>query len=223
MRMKTRGVRCAYCGRPVDHAEKEDVLPKCLYPSSKSRSKVQRLKVPSCRDCNESWQDDEPHFRNALVLAGETPNATRRELWNGPILRSFNKLDGLRRRRDITEKLKTVKIAKSERHMIFPGDDEKVMRVIRKIIRGLCGYHKLMSPVLDKQVWVDILKYVVAQELLDQLTSHHREQDIVEYRYQTMNEQGISSAWYITFFERVTFVGLVSISEAGFADQESGI
>lgn len=78
-----------------------------------------------------------------------------------------------------------------------------------------------MSPVLDKQVWADILKYMVAQELLDQLTSHNREQDIIEYRFQVMNEQGISSAWYMTFFECVTFVGLVSMSEAGFADQES--
>ncbi len=180
---------CAYCGKLVADPEKEHVFPKCLYPQSKDKSKVQRLTIPACRSCNSGWADDEAHFRNILVLAGESPNATRRELWNTTILSSFNELDGLRRRQDIIKKMKPVEVANSERYMIFPGEDDRVMRVVRKIIRGLCSYHKVMSPVSDKQVWADILKYVVPQELLNQLTSYHREQDIVEYRYQVMNEQ----------------------------------
>lgn len=208
---------CAYCGKLITKPEKEHVFPRCLYPSSKDKSKVQRLIVLACSDCNKSWVDDEPHFRDMLVMAGEKPNAVRQELWETTI-RSFNKLDGLRRRRDIIEKMKPVEVANSERYMIFPGRDERVVRVVRKIIRGLCSYHKIMSPVSDKQVWVDILKYMVPQELLNQLTSYHREQDIVEYQYQIMNEQGINSAWHITFFQLVTFVGLVSISETGFGD-----
>jgi len=211
-------IPCAYCGRLVVKRDKEDVFPKCLYPSSKYKSKVQRLKVPACSECNQGWPKDEAHFRDILVMAGDKPNAMRQELWDTTIRRSFDKIDGPKRIQDLIAKMKPVTVNGSKRYMVFPGEDERVMRVVRKTIRGLCSYHKIMSPVSDKQVWVDILKYLVPQELLNQLTSYHREQDIVEYRYQIMNEQGINSAWHITFFQRVTFVGLVSMSEAGFGD-----
>src|SRR3990172_3746850 len=60
---------CAYCGKITTKTDKEHVFPKCLYP--KRKSKVQRLTIPSCRDCNSNWSEDEAHFRNVLVLAGE--------------------------------------------------------------------------------------------------------------------------------------------------------
>ena len=203
-------VFCAYCGKLVSKPEREHVFPRCLYPPSKGNSKIQRLTIPACGECKRGWSEDEAHFRNMLVLAGEHPNNVRKELWKSTVLRSFTELDGFRRRQDLITRLKTIKLADKENLMIFPGEDERVMRVIRKVIRGLCYYHKLMSPVSDDQVWADILKYKIPPELLNQLDCHHREQDIVEYRYQIMNEDGFNSAWYITFFERVTFIGLVS-------------
>lgn len=209
-------IPCAYCGKPVAKREKEHVFPRCLYPPSKGRSKVQRLTIPACRDCNKGWADDEAHFRNMLVLAGE-PNAVRRELWETTTLRSFEEIDGPRRVSDLIARMKSVKMTDGEGYMIFPGEDERVMRVVRKIIRGLCHYHNVMSPVSDQRVWADVLKYVVPQEFLEQMNYHHREQDIVEYRYQVLNEGGINSVWLIAFFERVTFIGLVFTSESGFA------
>lgn len=205
---------CAYCGKLVARPDKEHVFPKCLYPASKGKSKVRRLTVPSCRDCNSGWADDEAHFRNILVVAGEAPNEVRRELWNSRVLSSFNELDGLRRRQDIIAEMKPVKVSNTERHGIYPGNDARVMRIVRKIIRGLSSYHGIMSPVSDKQVWADVLKYRIPQALLHQMIPHNRERDIVEYRYQVVNEEGVSSAWHMTFFERVTFVGLVYISES---------
>lgn len=208
-------IPCAYCGKPVVKRDKEHVFPRCLYPPSKGNSKVQRLTIPACRDCNKGWADDEAHFRNMLVLAGE-PNAARRELWEKTTLRSFDEVDGSRRVNDLIVRMKPVMVANAERHMIFPGEDERVMRVVRKIVRGLCHYHNVMLSVSDQRVWTDVLKYVISREFLEQMSHHHREQDIVEYRYQVLNEEGINSAWLITFFERVTFIGLVSISENGF-------
>lgn len=207
---------CAYCGKSPAKRDKEHVFPKCLYPPSKGKSKVQRLTIPACRDCNKGWANDEAHFRNMLVLAGK-PNTTRRELWETTTLRSFDKADGLARIQDLIARMKPVKVGDSEGHMIFPAEDERVMRVVRKIIRGLCYYHKVRSPVSDQRIWANVLKYVVPQGFLDQMSYHHREQDIVEYRYQVLNEEGVNSVWLITFFERVTFIGVVSMSESGFA------
>lgn len=206
---------CAYCGKPITKRDKEHVFPKCLYPISKASSKVRRLTIPSCRVCNSGWADDEAHFRNILAVAGE-PNAARRELWETAIRRSFDKVDGVKRVNDLIKKMKSVNTALGIRHKVYPGEDERVVRVVRKIIRGLCHYHKVLSPVSDKRVWVDVLKYTFPQEFLDQMTYQHREQDIAEYKYQILNEEGVNSAWFITFFERVTFIGIVSMSQNGF-------
>jgi hypothetical protein len=105
--------------------------------------------------------------------------------------------------------MKPVEIAGAERHMIYPGEDPRVMRVVKKIIRGLCWHHDLPSPVADSQVWADVLKYVVPQEFLDEMPIHHREKDIVEYRYLPLTYEDMHSLWLLTFFEKRTFIGVV--------------
>ena len=207
---------CAYCGKPTLEIEKEHVFPRCLYPPSKAQSKVQRLTIPACKSCNNGWSDDEVHFRNILTLVDE-PNPSRRELWEKATKPSFNKADGHRRINDIFARMKPVKMADgSNRFMVYPGLDERVVRVIKKIVRGLCYYHNIIWPISDQRVWADVLKYEVPKAFLDAMEYHHREPDIAEYRYQIINDNEINSAWLITFFERVTFIALVSISENGF-------
>lgn len=208
-------IYCAYCGKPVAKRDREHVFPKCLYPPSKAKSRVQRLTIPSCRDCNDGWADDEAHFRNVLTIAGE-PNAARKELWETNVLRSFDEIDGLRRMHDVANRMKPVNTDTGIRYKIYPGEDDRVIRVVKKVVKGLCYYHKVLTPVSDHRIWVDVLKYVIVPEFLDQMSHHHREQDIVEYRYQVLNEYGIHSAWLITFFEKMPFIGLVSTSEDGF-------
>jgi hypothetical protein len=161
------------------------------------------------------------HFRNVLALAGE-PNNARRELWNTSIRRSFKKRDGIRRMRDLIEILHPAEIDGKERHKVYPGQDDRVVRIVKKIIRGLCHHHGVMSAVSEKRVWADILKYQIPEEFLSEMAYEHREQDIAEYRYQVIREYGIDSAWLITFFQRVTFVGIVSVSEDGSLPVKAG-
>ena len=210
--------RCAYCGAPDAKLEKEHVFPKCLYPPSKSDSKVQRMTVPACAPCNRGWSDDEAHFRNMLLVSGE-PNPPVRELWETKALPSFDQPDGFRRVLDLLSQIRRVKTDEGERYAVFPGEDKSVMRVIRKVIRGLCHYHHVMSPVSDQRVWADVLKYEVPQEFRDQMQCDHREEDIVEYRYEVLDHPVIHSAWLLTFFKRCTFIGVVFTSEDGFAEQ----
>jgi len=89
------------------------------------------------------------------------------------------------------------------------------MRVVKKIIRGLCHHHSIISAVSEKRVWADILKYHIPEEFQSEMTHEHREKDVAQYRYQVLREYGIDSAWLITFFQSVTFVGMVSVSEDG--------
>ena len=209
--------KCAYCGVPVTARERDHVFPSCLYPPSRSNSRIQRLTVPVCSCCNRGWSDDEAHFRNVLLVSGQ-PNEAVRELWDIKALRSFREVNGHRRVRDLLQQMHRVETSTGERWTIYPGRDKRVMRIVRKVIRGLCHYHGVMSPVSDERVWADVLKYKVPQEFLDQMEHHHREQDIAEYRYQVLNEPPIHSAWLITFYKRRTFIGMVSTSEDGFPE-----
>jgi hypothetical protein len=93
--------------------------------------------------------------------------------------------------------------------MIYPADDERVLRVIRKIIRGLCYHHRLGSPVPESRVWVDIRRLPIPQYLLDKMEHYHREADVAQYRFDVANDPPVLSAWAITFYEAVTFVGMV--------------
>ena len=200
---------CAYCGKPA--SDREHVFPKCLYPTSKSKSKIQRLTIPACNECNNSWSDDEAHFRNVMLLAGE-PGENVNELWE-VFQRSLKKSDGRRRLKDIILQLK---LTKGNNYKIYPGQDERAIRIVKKVIRGLSHYHGIMTAVPESLVWVNILKFQIQENFLDEMVWSHREEDIVSYGYQILNdyEHDIYSAWIITFLGRIPFVGTVSFSES---------
>lgn len=214
----TRELHCAYCGRQA--STRDHVVPRALYPDSKANSRVQRITVPACPACNKSWADDEAHFRNILLMAGE-PNEPVNELWNEKALRSFTKKDGHKRKADVIAQLIRTQTREGPRHMLYPGRDERVMRIVRKIIRGMCYHHRLIWPVTDRQVWADVMCFQVPADFLTAMTSAHAERDIIEYRYEVMAEDDLHSWWLLTFYKRTTFIGRVFQSEEARAHMDA--
>jgi hypothetical protein len=204
---------CGYCGQRVA-TDREHVFPRNLYPESKANSRVQRLTIPSCNVCNNGWSDDEAHFRNILVLAGE-PNKSCQELWETTVHRSFRQPDASRRIKDIDNILLPVEVDGQARHKVYPGEDARVVGIVNKVIRGLSHYHDVLSPIPESRVSVDVMKYPVPDEFLSEMIYSHREADIAEYRYSIIEDLGIQSGWLITFFERITFLGIVFAAEGG--------
>lgn len=73
---------------------------------------------------------------------------------------------------------------------------------------------QVLSPVSDHQVWVDILRHQLPPGYLETMMKyHHRERDIAEYWYQVFDGGEVHSAWIISFYNRVDFIGRVSKSE----------
>jgi len=142
-------------------------------------------------------------------MAGDNPNIPRQELWDGPINRSFDQPDGIKRIDDLLTIIRPINTNDGEKRFIFPGEDDRVLRVMRKIIRGLAHHHELYQFVPDEKVWVDIQKREVPEDLIEKLSYHHREPDIAEYWYDETNDDEINSAWFIRFFEVPSFVGLI--------------
>jgi hypothetical protein len=198
--------RCAYCAGNAGTAD--HVVPRGLYPPSKAASAVPRITVPACGACNNGWSDDEAHFRNVLLLAGE-PTPAVRELWEGKTRRSFAQADGLRRARDLAVQLVLVRTPDGDRHMIYPAQDERVLRIVRKTLRGLCHHHGLLSPVHDGQVLADIHRFAILPEFLAEMTLGDTEGDVLEYRYGLVDEPDIHSGWLLTYYGRTPFLCIV--------------
>ena len=199
--------RCAYCGHQRPNTD-DHVVSRALYPPSKASSRVQRITVPACKECNAGWKDAEVQFRNILLISGE-PNAPVRELWEGKTRRSFGYVDGPRRLRDLLAQMVPIQTPAGERHMVYPGRDERVMQVLRKVIRGLCHHHNLLTAVKDGQVWADVQQFEVPPAFLADMTFAHVEADILSYRFGEVEDEDIHSFWLLTFYERTPFLGIV--------------
>jgi hypothetical protein len=57
--------------------------------------------------------------------------------------------------------------------MVYPARDARVMRLVRKVLRGLCHHHALLPPVHDDQAWADIQRYNVPSEFLVEMAGAH--------------------------------------------------
>ncbi len=200
--------QCAYCGTAVEKIEKEHVIPACLYPETREYSNINRLTIPACGNCNHGWADDEAHFRNILTVAGDKTDPKESLYWT-KVLPSFDKIDGHRRLFDLFHQLVPVVVDGEDRSKIYPGNDPRILRVVRKVVRGLSYHHKISFPVPEERVWVDVLKYKIPDEFLNAMEYSDRGKSICYYRYAVLNEEDIQSAWLITFFETVSFIGIV--------------
>ncbi len=118
--------------------------------------------------------------------------------------------DARRRLFDVVALLVPTTIDGRERYLIDPGKDERVMRIIRKIVRGLCAHHRVGTAIPDARVSANVLDPPPPPELLNGIKLRHVEQDIIEYWYDDSGEHPtIQSMWFLRFFERRPFVGLV--------------
>jgi hypothetical protein len=144
-----------------------------------------------------------------LLISGDRTSVVS-ELWEGPTQRSFTKVDGGKRARDLVAHMVPVQTPQGERHMVYPGRDERVLRIVRKVVRGLCHYHELLStPVLDEQVWADVQKFEIAPEFLTEMISAHVEEDVLQYRFGVIEDPDIHSCWLLQFFTRTPFFCIV--------------
>lgn len=208
---------CGYCGAIGVPFEREHVVPGCLYPASKATSKVQRITIPACSACNRSWADDEAHFRTVALMAGESNEAVT-ELWP-KALRGLRQLDGQRRLRDVWQLMEPVQVAGGDRWMVYPGRDDRVLRVVRKVVRGLSYFHGLGVVASDQRVWTDVLRYRIPDELLESVTFHHLEPDVFQYWFEPYDEGELRSVWYLKFFARLPFIASVATAAEGFGAQ----
>ncbi|MCB1469864.1 MAG: hypothetical protein KDK08_22570 [Rhizobiaceae bacterium] len=213
MKRRTSWQNCGLCGG-YRITTREHVIPRALYPPSKASSKFQRITIAACVECNNGTADDDAHFRNVVTIAGDG-NEIVNEVWTGPVRRAFAQVDGYRRARDLFNIMRPAPDVGPDRYRIYPADDERVMRIVRKIVRGLSRYHELHYPLSDGQVFADVMRSPIPAEIAEIMIPNSADPDILEYSYLTLSEPpGMLSAWSLRFYRRTSFMAFVFQDEA---------
>jgi hypothetical protein len=139
--------------------------------------------------------------------------------------RSLYEIDGRRRVRDLVERFVPVMVDGQERKMIYPGEDERVIRIIKKIVRGLSHYHGVEDGIDDARIRADVLKFFVPDDLWSAGKFYKRGSDIFRYWHMRFDddEKDLSSLWILTFFDRREFIAVVDApNRVGPAPEERG-
>lgn len=204
---------CAYCGSKAEDnpQTKGHVLQRSLFPE-KGFEFVQRITVPECMNCKAIWQDAEDEFRSFMVLGAEGDNDHANEQWDGPVNRSFQrKEDGIQRMEAVLRYLAPRQTSSGEGPRLFPHRSKNVHLVVKKMVRGLCHHHGLATQVPDCAVLSGPFPnsppaHVKSVVKFDYLPG------VFRYSYFSVlkQPQRIYLHFLLTFYERVSFLGMVS-------------
>jgi hypothetical protein len=143
-----------------------------------------------------------------VVLAGKA-NILVQELWETKVTRSLDRPDGAHRARELFEHIEPVTVDGQDRYMIYPGRDERVLRVARKIVRGLSHFHKVESALSDERVKAEVVTYEIPDDVLNSGTLYTHEPGVLWYWHKKFDDEEPMSVWILTFFDRLTFAARV--------------
>lgn len=129
---------CVYCGT-TGALEKEDVIPKCLFPKPRPNDLV---KVPSCRKCNLEKSKDDDYLRDLLVSDISTGNhPIAQTLFHDKMLSSFRQNSSDFARRAVSEgelsPYRTREGLYLGQAFSVPVDAGRLDRIFSTIVRGL--------------------------------------------------------------------------------------
>jgi hypothetical protein len=209
---------CAYCGAVTGANTGDHVLPTALYPTT-TDPRVQRAKVPACWQCNNSFSDDETHFRNVITMCGPEPSGGRKEIWE-EIVRSFEppphgEPDGERRFNDVTQCIQHLGTWAdgTPKLWVYPEHDQRVLRIMRKIVRGLCVHKGWLPWVPDEIVIVRKKQYVVAPGFDDYFEAVYHVPKVLDVKAHLFKPElyheaySFHSWWQLIFFDSASFTG----------------
>jgi hypothetical protein len=212
MRLKFEKLPCAYCGRNEGTCHRGHTIPDCMYPDG---SQITKITVPECHVCKEYWQDDDAHFRAVVLLCGE-PNDQVNAKWP-TVVRSFR---DRRCAKDLQDMMVSVEVSGVQRHKLYPMQDDRVVRVLKRIVRGLCYKHGLGSRITEEQVFVDVLRYAIPPAFQTEFKRESLDDAFCWYEYSDRrgkDDGEFHSVWVIEFYGRTRFFCLVSASASGWA------
>jgi len=146
-----------------------------------------------------------------MVLAAADDNEYATAQWDGPISRAHRRPeDGWQRMGELLKWVVERDTPEGKEYVLHPADIEKVLLVARKMVRGLCHYHGLTTQVADHQVLA--MQYDHSPPPGAEAVEYNHVPGVFRYSYfhQHLEPNAIHVSWLLTFYERISFIGLVS-------------
>jgi hypothetical protein len=141
--------------------------------------------------------------------------------WEGPIRRAHGlEKGGTQRMRDLLKWVVTQKTPHGEETKLYPVSIENIHIVVRKMVRGLCHWHKLGTQVKDHQVLV-VGQYENQLPADAQAVEFNHVPGVFRYSYfhRHIEADVFHVTWLLTFYEALSFISLVSAPRVtGFTD-----
>jgi hypothetical protein len=213
---------CAYCGSRENLTD-DHVPPRNVFPKPRPGNLIT---VPACEKCNKSTSKDEEYFRLKLCLSeqvGNNPDARRNR---EAIFRSLERPEATLFKRSFLSDMRSIQLRTPAgiylgRRLAFDVDLSRIFRVVEKSIKGLFFYetgHRL-HPLYEVDIQsnetlneypLEVLKEWKQTILLPlaHLSPKTIGEGIFAYRFHITEEDPFVSAWLLTFYEQVSFLGL---------------
>lgn len=199
---------CVYCqtasADPVDH-----VPPKLLLSKPYPRDLIT---VPSCTNCNKSFQTDDEYFRSMVLLREDLATSAHAKPVLERTVRGLTRLDGRPLARRILHNVRSVETpAGSKRAMELEA--ERIERTLVRFARGLFFHEsgKAMPAHVAARAHIaydddDEMKRDVAEMVAGQPVTTVG--SAFSYTWRRGDPAGFFTAWEMRFYERVPFLVL---------------
>ena len=112
------------------------------------------------------------------------------------------------------EKMQPVMIDGVLRHQVYPGQNEKVMRVVGKIIRGMAVHRNMMQYVTDERVAAELLTDTIPEKYSKLLEEFYYVPNIAAILGREVRHKRLHSIWALKILE-VPFIGNIYMEETG--------
>ena len=216
----TTPAKCTYCGEPA--SENDHVPPRTIFGET---GPSDLIRVPVCADCHAPTSKDDEYFRDVIAL--------REDVYDNPVAQealqaAMRALKRPQRRRHTTAFLRKVRqVDLVTQQGLYAGrggavvvDLGRLARVIARTIRGLYFAHegKALPPGTDVVVWNESGLHNLSAEQMESVASvvlpvtkqpEHEMGDLTfQYQYLLAADRNDASAWLITVYQKVRFVGI---------------
>ncbi len=219
--MKHKPEACTYCGEE-NNLTKDHIPPKCLFQSPKP----QLITVPACQQCNLQASKDDEYFKAMLAMRYDTYDHPDVQGILPSVIRSYTREEASFHREALFNSMSKTNILTPSglylgKAATYDVDLDRLGRVVERTVRGL--YLTETGKVLP----IDSEVKAFAEDGLRNISigSHQTLiKTIIEPLYSTppktigegtfqywaafAPDVEFSSAWILTFYERVSFIAI---------------
>ena len=201
-----KGIDCVYCqskpGTTRDHVPPQSIFAKPL-PSN-------IITVNCCEDCNKSFQLDDEYLRAYIAVRAKCHEKNKRQVQE-KALRAFNRSPAFESQ--FFKKVRFVDKVRAdlsiEKVPQMQHDEERLERIMQRIVRGIISDHSQILLPLDSH-WCVLLDHGYEAEMrtkidekLQEILEGEGERKIGElfsYKFGLVDERPSASIWQLRFF-----------------------